>query len=212
MKFVILGAMEEEVAEFKDYKDVYVACTGVGKTNAAIVAQKMIYQHDPDYIFFVGVAGALTNSLNVGDIVVGESAIDIDMDVRLWDSRYKIGEIPFSGDRIFHSDLFIVDLLKNLQKGYIATGSKFLDSNAKRELVDRIDDFKFDNKVPNVYDMESVAVLQTAQYNNVKCLVLRTISDNLNGGASDFNNFMKEAVLGYKPIVDNLIYKLECLG
>ena len=91
-KVGIIGAMDEEVAILINKmtnkelvkkagmsyyvgnlsgKDVIVVKCGIGKINAAVCSQILISEFNANVIINSGVAGALDNNLNIGDIVVG---------------------------------------------------------------------------------------------------------------------------------------------
>lgn len=92
MKIGIIFAMEEELNEFiklvsidKSYeifgikfyecnisgKNVVLGLCGVGKVNASRCTQIMIDNMKVDFIINIGVAGGLTNKINICDIVIG---------------------------------------------------------------------------------------------------------------------------------------------
>ena len=56
-------------------KSVVLVKSGIGKVNAARVAQIMIDNFHIETIINVGSAGALNPLLNIGDIVIGEKLI-----------------------------------------------------------------------------------------------------------------------------------------
>jgi adenosylhomocysteine nucleosidase len=221
-RILILGAMPQEIAayysiieECKPYCKLIVGDTEVGKIAAAAKVQKMIYNYDPALILFTGVAGALDEYLGIGDIVVGTHAIDSDLDVRQWNKEYLRGEQPFTHNRIYASDSKLVDIAKSyspsIKEAYIATGSAFLDAIGKKKFNETIRpelsaDINKAVRMPEVYDMETVAILQVAQTNNVPALAIRAISDTLKGdSAADFNAFVDTAVRQYLPLVKNII-------
>jgi nucleoside phosphorylase len=91
MRIAILGAMVQEALAYHTLRknnpawkkhDIYVGLTGVGKTAAAMRTQKAIYEHNPDILIFSGVAAALEDKLEIGDIGLCENAIDSDLNVR----------------------------------------------------------------------------------------------------------------------------------
>ena len=69
-----LGETLETVFEEKKFDfnglDVILARSGIGKTFAAAKAQRVIQTYEPDHIFICGVAGAISEKLNVFDVVV----------------------------------------------------------------------------------------------------------------------------------------------
>jgi len=112
-RIALLGAMPQEVQTYKrlyeNKFDVLVEASGVGKPAAAATTQRIISEWKPNALIFTGVAGALDPKLNIGDLVVGIAAIDSDIDVRNWDDSYKLGEIPFSRERVYLSDKKLSD-------------------------------------------------------------------------------------------------------
>ena len=92
----IICAMEEEISNIisnmksvkyetissKNYtlgtfinKKCVVCLSGIGKVNAAMACQTMILNYKPDFIINIGVAGALSDKIQIGDIVIGENVI-----------------------------------------------------------------------------------------------------------------------------------------
>ena len=109
----IIFAMEEELNELVKYLNVEkeysifdlkfyegvingIYCvlvkSGVGKVNAARTTQILIDNFKVDYIFNIGVAGGVSDSLKVGDIVIGEKLVQHDFDITAFD--HEKGYIP----------------------------------------------------------------------------------------------------------------------
>src|SRR3990167_3981740 len=62
-----------------DSATIYLATTGMGTINAALVLATLAAHLKPDAVFFSGTAGAIDPQLNVGDVVVGQDALDADI-------------------------------------------------------------------------------------------------------------------------------------
>ena len=109
----IIGAMEEEVAILKhklvnlkeievahvkfyrgqlNDKDVVLTQSGIGKVNAAISTTLLIEKFKPTLIINTGSAGALDDSLSVGDILISNNVMYHDADATAF--GYDIGQIP----------------------------------------------------------------------------------------------------------------------
>lgn len=73
---------------------VTVKC-GMGKVNSGICAQILIDLFNVTHIINAGVAGALNDNLNIGDIVVSSDAVQSDFDVT--HIGFRAGEIPYTG-------------------------------------------------------------------------------------------------------------------
>ena len=61
-------------------KNVVISKCGIGKVFAAMCAQTMILKFAPDFIINSGVAGALSESLNIMDAVIATRVVQHDMD------------------------------------------------------------------------------------------------------------------------------------
>ena len=86
MKIGIIVAMDKEFAQlekvFHNDKNIIIQKCGIGKVNSAIGATKMIADYHPDLIISTGCAGGADTTLNVGDVVVGEKVVDVDVVLR----------------------------------------------------------------------------------------------------------------------------------
>lgn len=209
--FAVIGAMDCEIEKLKELmtdgaiadskrleiftgtiygKKVVLAKSGVGKVNAALNTQFIIDNYSPDYIINTGVAGGIDENLSVGDIVIGETLVQHDFDASAlgYAKGYMCTGIEPEKPTVFCSDSdltsrfeaamrFSEDLdLVNIHKGTIATGDTFVSSSDKK------------NELKNLFnatavEMEACAIAQTANCNNIPCLIIRAISDLADGSA-----------------------------
>lgn len=174
-------------------KTVVVVKSGIGKVNAAICTQILIDEYKVAAIINTGAAGSLENKINIGDIVIGDKAIQHDMDAV--DFGFPLGQVPFMPME-FVGDKNLADIAENVCKkvsdvnvfrGLIVSGDEFV---AKKERKDWIKN-NFDALCT---EMEGAAIAQCAYLNNVPFLILRAISDKADDSASmDFPSFAKMA-------------------
>ena len=96
----ILGAFEREITLLEDEltdtqeqriegirfvsgklsgKRVVIAWTGIGKVNAAMTTTLLIEHFQPNKVIFTGIAGAVNQQLQPGDIVIAEKTAHHDM-------------------------------------------------------------------------------------------------------------------------------------
>lgn len=74
MKIGIIVAMDKELSQLQqlfNQDNVRVEKCGIGKVNAALGAQRMIYEFHPDVIISSGCAGGNGDDINIQDIIVG---------------------------------------------------------------------------------------------------------------------------------------------
>ncbi len=219
MKWGLIGAMEEEIAALLSAMtdvvsetvagrayysgklgdaDVVLTQCGVGKVCAAMAAQILIDRYHVDALVNTGVAGGLAKELQVGDIVLSESALHHDFDITAF--GHVRGYIGGGGDDTvptrFYADRALIDrFMKGAENktghrvlcGTVASGDVFVDDTAlKLKIRDEFD--------ATVAEMEGAAVAQVATANGVPFLIVREVSDlaeNDAAGCSD--NFLEKA-------------------
>ncbi|MFW5689124.1 MAG: 5'-methylthioadenosine/adenosylhomocysteine nucleosidase [Spirochaetota bacterium] len=209
---LVLGAMDGEVAAITEGmrvahrgdwhgfpivsgeiagRPVIVSRTGVGKTLAAMLCQRLIDEHDPERIIFTGVAGALRDGLEIGDTVIAHDTIQHDMDVTAL--GFAPGQIPYSPHRVFRCDESLVDLALGLDPpsgrshgGRILTGDQFIADAKVRERLAR-------DLAGDAVEMEGASVALVSTINEIPFLLIRTISDHSDGSAVAFEEVVSLA-------------------
>ncbi len=233
MKIGIMGAMAEEVSLLHDHmgqatremrgmreytsgnirgQSVTVVFSRWGKVAAASTATTLVERFGVDFLVFTGVAGALDQTLNVGDMVVADTLVQHDMDASLLPGIEKF-EIPLLGvSRFTVADAYVqtarraaetylaedlrLDVapgalvefnirIPRVVTGTIASGDQFIaDDRVAQALREQLPGLK-------CVEMEGGAVAQVAYEHGIPCLVLRTISDKADHSAAvDFPRFV----------------------
>ena len=189
--------------------EAVIAKCGVGKVFAAICAQTMVMHFKPDVIVNIGVAGGLSKTLHIGDIVIADSVAQHDMDTTaLGDERGFLSEI---GLIKIPADSRILNALEdacryagiNYEIGTIASGDEFVSSANKKQLIK-------DTFSAKACEMEGAAIGQVCFVNKVPFGVLRAISDGANDGANmDFAEFAKASAENSAKVIERFIYTLK---
>ena len=228
----IIGAMEEEITNLKSHMEIFDVQTiagmsffkgavkgtelvlvrsGIGKVNAGICTQILASVFNVDTVINTGIAGSLNAAIDIGDIVVSTSLVQYDVDARNF--GYKLGEIPrmniieFPADKELtdktESVFAALDLDVNLYKGMIATGDKFVSEDSlKAEIVNNFHAY--------CVEMEGAAIAQAAMLNNMKCVVIRAISDKADNSANvDYRTFEAKAIENMSKISLALVDSLK---
>lgn len=183
-----------------EVKTVAAVC-GVGKVFAAVCTEAMILNYSPEIIINSGVAGGLSETLSVCDAAVAQSAVEHDMDTSpLGDpvgmiSGINIINIPCDKE----ASRILINTAENLnihtEYGVIASGDKFISSDKDRRFIKK--EFS-----AIACEMEGAAIAHVCYINNVKCAVLRTISDGGDDNAKmDFPVFAKKAAENLSKII-----------
>ena len=185
--------------------------SGIGKVNAGICTQILASVFNVDTVINTGIAGSLNAAIDIGDIVVSTSLVQYDVDARNF--GYKLGEIPrmniieFPADKELtdktESVFAALDLGVNLYKGMIATGDKFVSEDSlKAEIVNNFHAY--------CVEMEGAAIAQAAMLNNMKCVVIRAISDKADNSANvDYRTFEAKAIENMSKISLALVDSLK---
>ena len=194
--------------------DVVIVFSRWGKVAASATVTQLLNSFDISEVFFSGVAGALQKKLKIGDIVIGTTLIQYDMDAS---PLYPDMEIPLLNKTSFETSAtpklekatqnFLVDFSKyfNLKtrkefklknpkyhKGLVVSGDQFVNSKNKiRKIL---------KKVPDALcvEMEGAAVAQVCYEYEIPFQIIRVISDNANDNSHiDFPYFANEVAGKY---------------
>ena len=198
-------------------REVIVVFSHWGKVAAAITATSLISRYNVREILFTGVAGAVDRNLSVGDIVVGDTLFQHDMDASPIIERHEIPLLGRSGiatdtarrnnlvaaaeefvnDGAFNTfDSAAIEQFKLTQPtvhcGDIASGDQFVSEAATgKDIVSRLPTVK-------CVEMEGASVAQVCQAFDVPFTVVRTISDAADEQADiDFQAFVSEVASTY---------------
>ena len=180
-----------------------------GKVAAASTVATLINLFNINQLIFTGVAGAISDKLNIGDIVIGKKFYQHDMDARPFIKQF---EIPMLGIDHFEADLSLINdayeklkgaiennllydnahptytsILQNQQVhiGDIASGDQFISNETTRENLIK--------HFPDLFcvEMEGAAVAQVCFEFNIPFITIRVISDGANSNAPiDFADFV----------------------
>jgi adenosylhomocysteine nucleosidase len=211
MHIGVIGALAIEIALLKDQiqnsrastkgkvnfyegalagKQVTIAACGVGKVCAAMGTQLMLDFFHPDWILFIGLAGALQDYLEIGDLVFAEEAVQ--HDVNRPASGEIIGSEIHSGRLIYRSDVSIFKQAQaigqtlslrsaamfpekkpKIHTGRILTGDRVI---GREETARRLSRYLQGLCV----EMEGAAAAQVCAFNDVPFFLIRCISDRAN--------------------------------
>ena len=193
--------------------DVVVVFSRWGKVASATTVTHLIVEFGITQLIFTGVAGGISSEVSIGDIVIGSSLVQHDLDARPIMERF---EIPLLGETVLCPPKNILDwaveninnLIRNedlirlisleQQKvfslstpkvvvGQIASGDHFFSNNEEKKNLLTI--------LPEVLcvEMEGAAVAQVCFEYKIPYVIIRTISDEANeNSVVDFNEFVTQ--------------------
>ena len=201
---------------------VVLALSKIGKVAAATTATALIERFGAKRMVFTGVAGGLGRGVNVGDVVVGQSFVQHDLDVSPLFPRYEVplyGKARFDVDAALTAALFeasrtaladpkLRSAYPNAQihAGLIASGDRFVsgasESSALRDAL-----LAAGHDVLAV-EMEGAAVAQVCHDYEIPFAVVRTISDRADDTAHvDFPGFIDQVASKYAQVIVEQLLK-----
>lgn len=180
MKVGIIVAMDKEMRQLQSLftdGNVLVQKCGIGKVNAALGAQRMINEFNPDVIISSGCAGGNGDDVNVQDVVVSTQLTyhDVYCGTAI-DNCTQYGQVQglparYEADPVMLEKAISLPTQLRIHPGLIVTGDWFVDSKEKmREIISHFPEAK-------AVDMESCAIAQTCYLNKVPFISFRVVSD-----------------------------------
>lgn len=228
MKIAIMGAMPEEIApileELGTYKtthyaknnyyeasykgvDLVIAYSKIGKVFSTLTATTMIEHFGAQKLLFSGVAGAISPSLKVGDLIVAAKLAQHDLDITAF--GHPFGYVP-EGAVYVEADKELIELSKivaremnkKIQEGVIATGDQFVANEEKKNWIEAT--FGAD-----ALEMEGASVAVVCDALNIPFFILRAISDAADMDASfSFDEFLQTSAQESAEFVMKMVDKL----
>ncbi len=228
-KIAIMGAMPEEIEPIiakldnvqtmvyganKYYEgsyngqEVVVAYSKIGKVFATLTATILIEKFTCDTLLFSGVAGAINEDLQIGDLIIAESLCQHDLDITAF--GHPFGYVP-EGEVCITTDETLRNIAKDvakqkgltLKEGVIATGDQFVANEERKNWIGTT--FGAD-----ALEMEGASVAVVCNALNIPFFILRAISDSADMDASfNFDEFLESSA---KISADFILSMVDELG
>lgn len=176
-------------------KPIVAVVCGVGKVNAALCTQILISEFEVSRVINIGIAGGLDPDLKPGDVVIADTLIQHDMDVRPLGlplgQIYRCTYFDFPTDTSLRQQaLKAAHQLdeRQIKVGRIATGDQFIADPERARAIHM-------HFQALACEMESASIAQVCALNERPFVCIRSLSDNANSGAHmDFAQFLPIAV------------------
>lgn len=228
MKIAIMGAMSEEIAPIlkklesynvveyagnKYYLSEYngveliIAYSKIGKVFSTLTAATMIEHFGATVLLFSGVAGAISEDLRVGDLIVATKLAQHDLDITAF--GHPFGYVP-EGSVYVDTDAKLIELSKqvavemkkDIKEGIIATGDQFVANEERKNFIGKT--FNAD-----ALEMEGASVAVVCNALNIPFFILRSISDAADMDASfSFDEFLITSAAQSAEFVMKMVDKL----
>lgn len=228
-KIAIMGAMPEEIAPLLEklenvttttyaantyyegtYKgtDVVVAYSKIGKVFATLTATILIEKFGCEKLLFSGVAGAISEELKIGDLIIADGLCQHDLDITAFGHPH--GYVP-EGEVCIASDVTLRTIAKEvakekgltLKEGIIATGDQFVANEERKNWI---------GKTFNAHalEMEGASVAVVCSALGVPFFIMRAISDSADMDAGfDFDTFVVSSAKVSADFVISMVEKIK---
>ncbi|MCI7743206.1 MAG: 5'-methylthioadenosine/S-adenosylhomocysteine nucleosidase [Clostridiales bacterium] len=183
---------------------IYALNSGAGEIAAAAATQLLISVFHADLILNFGVVGGLTEEMAKARTCVVESVVHYDFDTseagwaepaRYLD--YPTAYIPASAALVERA----LSIEPRLKKVICASADKFVGSpDRKRELHALYG--------AEICEMEAAGIVLTCNRSGVPCLLIKTVSDGIEGGAEEFNAELQRSAALCLAVADKIIREL----
>lgn len=183
---------------------IYAVNSGAGEIAAAAATELLIAAYGAELIVDFGVVGGLTEEMALARTVVVESVVHYDFDTSAWDgcevgryAAYPTPRIPTTPELVARA----LALYPELKTVVCASADKFVaGGEAKKSLHERFG--------ADICEMEAAAVVLTCHRAGVPCLVVKTVSDGITGGAEEFSKELTRSAEVCLAITDKIIRAL----
>ncbi|MBR3305109.1 MAG: 5'-methylthioadenosine/adenosylhomocysteine nucleosidase [Clostridia bacterium] len=162
---------------------------GIGKVSAAAGAQAMIDVFSPDMIINTGCAGAISEKLKIGDVVIADTCAE--WDFYLGGLGLERGYLPDFGGVFMSADRELSSVISefaetdsDVVRGLIVSGDQFVAEDSQRKIIKEA--------FPDALcaEMEGAAIGHVCIKNDLPFSIIRSISDTADGKSTvDFQMF-----------------------
>jgi 5'-methylthioadenosine/S-adenosylhomocysteine nucleosidase len=160
--------------------NVVIMQSGIGNINSAMTTASMITTFDPSYLLFSGIAGSLSDSLSVGDVLVGTStflaeAISHEQLRATWDMPPLT--IEANADLVAQATEIATGLPYPVTSGVIVSSDIYPAPENYTQL--------FEQEQAVAIDMETAAFYRTCHEFKKPCLCIRSFSNPVTNAKSE---------------------------
>ncbi|MEJ6348335.1 5'-methylthioadenosine/adenosylhomocysteine nucleosidase [Holzapfeliella sp. He02] len=208
IKRSVVGPTEVYEATYHNF-EIVIVLSGIGKVQAAMTTTLLMQEFKPDLVIMTGSAGALSDDLEIGDVVVANELVYHDADST--QDGYKLGQLPGQPERYETSRHYNDQLLEALTQlhvpnttGLVVTGDMFVGKlETKQYIISNFPDAL-------CVEMEGAAIAQVLNNYQVPMVGIRSISDKSDMSSDmTFDHFVKFAGKNAAKIVFHFLDNLK---
>ncbi len=190
--------------------DVLMGVTGVGKVITAAAVQKLLSEYSCSACLFVGIAGAINKTYQIGDMIIARDLAQWDLDATPF--SFLRGQVPYTKHRIIKTDqeLFQIALSyvpseTTIHEGRLLSGDTFLTRVEKQQR-----EFLRTELAGDAADMEAASAAFVAHLQEVPFLCYKIISDQVDGIVpKNYSRFIRRASEGLLAMSRHIVKTLS---
>ncbi len=176
-----------------------------GQTYAAAATMLLVNEYKVDIIVNYGVVGALKDDIKTLHSCLVEKVVHYDFDTSEIDNVEVGRHIEYDSIYMKNDRKLIDAALKvkpDLQLLTLASGDKFIGNpSVKAELGKKFS--------ADICDMEGAGIILIANRAKVPCIMIKTVSDSLEGEGTEFLNVFKESSNLCMKITKEIVHSLK---
>lgn len=173
--------------------------SGASKTLSSSACQYAISTWNPEIIFVLGTAGAISENLKPRDVVIADRTVQYDCISRIGDDS-----------ELFYKD-FVVNMLNPWLSKHCNPSDFYLGTiaSADQDVDGRVREILKPNNILAA-DWESGAIVPVCKLNETSCCIIRGISDVPGNKTSQeqFNDFKKNTPIVMRNLINDILPKM----
>ncbi|MBR4726174.1 MAG: 5'-methylthioadenosine/S-adenosylhomocysteine nucleosidase [Lachnospiraceae bacterium] len=181
---------------------IIVTGSGAGEIEAAAATQFLITKYYVNLVVNFGVVGGLTPDMVLHRTVVVDKAVHYQYDATPFDSTISIGQHVGMPDLyIPATPNFVKIALKvapELTSVICASADKFVEKPEDKKMLRN-------TYGADICDMESAGIMLTCIRNEVPMMLIKAVSDNLEGNAEQFGEMVSQAASTCVNVVKGIL-------
>ncbi len=168
--------------------EIFAVKSMAGQIFSSAATMLLLNEYSVDMIINYGVVGSLIDDVKTYDKCIVEKVVHYNFDTSAADG-YEVGHHLGYKDIYIPANRRLIEIVQNIDKNIklvcCASGDKFITDKHEKERLSK--EFKAD-----ICDMEAAGILLIADRANVPCLIIKTVSDSITGGAEELYKRFEE--------------------
>ncbi len=181
---------------------IIVTGSGAGEIEAAAATQFLITKYYVNLVVNFGVVGGLTPDMKLHRTVVVEKAVHYQYDATPVDNTLMPGQHMGMPDLYIPTTPNFVKIAQKVAPDVTpvicASGDRFIEKQEDKKMLRN-------TYGADICDMESAGIILTCIRNEVPMMLIKAVSDSMEGGAEEFNEMVSAAASTCVSVVKGIL-------